>query len=84
MKQNRSFAVLIFIVILGAGAALVYARYSVGANVEAAGLGVGAFVLALVVASAIQVAEPKKPTDDKTHANEIVNRIRPEALEQAS
>ena len=57
MKQNRSFAVLSFLVILGIGAALAYARYRVGANIEAGGIGVGAFVLALVVASAIQVAD---------------------------
>jgi regulator of protease activity HflC (stomatin/prohibitin superfamily) len=57
MKQNRSFAVLVFFVILGVGAALAYARYRVGANVEAVAIGVGAFVLALVVAAAIQVAD---------------------------
>ena len=57
MKQNRSFAVLIFIVIAGVGAALAYARYRVGANLETAGIGVGAFVLALAVACAIQVAD---------------------------
>ena len=57
MKQNRSFAVLVFFVILGVGAALAYARYRVAANLEAVGIGVGAFILALVVASAIQVAD---------------------------
>ncbi len=56
MKQNRSFATLIFIVIVGIGAAVAYARYRVGANVEAAGIGVGSFVMALIVSSAIQVA----------------------------
>ena len=59
MKQNRSFAVLIFVVILGAGAALAYARYRAGANVEAVGIGVAAFFLALIVASAIQVADQR-------------------------
>jgi regulator of protease activity HflC (stomatin/prohibitin superfamily) len=57
MKQNRSFAVLIFIVIAGLGAALAYARYRVGATSEAVGIGVGAFVLALAVSYAIQVAD---------------------------
>jgi hypothetical protein len=57
MKQNRSFAVLAFFVILGVGAAFAYARYRIGANVEAGGVGVCAFVLALVVASAIQIAD---------------------------
>jgi regulator of protease activity HflC (stomatin/prohibitin superfamily) len=57
MKQNRSFAVLISFVILALGAAVAYARYRVGANVEAVGIGVAAFILALVVLSAIQVAD---------------------------
>src|SRR5271170_6399159 len=57
MKQNRSFAVLTFVVILGAGAALAYARYRVGNIMEAAGIGVVGFIVALVVASAIQVAD---------------------------
>jgi regulator of protease activity HflC (stomatin/prohibitin superfamily) len=57
MKQNRSFAVLIFIVIAGVGAALAYLRYRVGATAEAVGIGVGVFVLALAVSYAIQVAD---------------------------
>jgi regulator of protease activity HflC (stomatin/prohibitin superfamily) len=57
MKQNRSFAVLTFFVILGVGAALAYARYRVGSIMEAAGIGVVGFIVALVVASAIQVAD---------------------------
>jgi len=35
VKQNRSFAVLVFFVILGVGAAPAYARYRVAANAEA-------------------------------------------------
>jgi regulator of protease activity HflC (stomatin/prohibitin superfamily) len=57
MKQNRSFALLIFVVILGVGAALAYARYRVAGNFEAGAIGVGAFILAIVVSSAIQVAD---------------------------
>jgi len=57
MKQNRSFAALLSFVVLVLGAAVAYARYRVGANAEAAGIGVVAFVLALVVLSAIQVAD---------------------------
>src|SRR5213595_2361393 len=57
MKQKRSFAVLIFVVIAGVGAALAYARYKVGANSEAVGIGACAFVLALAVSYAIQVAD---------------------------
>jgi regulator of protease activity HflC (stomatin/prohibitin superfamily) len=57
MKQNRSFAILISFVILAVGAGLAYARYRVGANWAAAWIGAGAFVAALVVSSAIQVAD---------------------------
>jgi regulator of protease activity HflC (stomatin/prohibitin superfamily) len=57
MKQNRSFAVLSFVVILGIGAALAYAQYRVGATWEAGGIGVVAFLLALAVSAAIQVAD---------------------------
>src|SRR5271163_3200409 len=57
MKQNRSFAALIFVVILGVGAAFAYARYAVGSIMEAAGIGVVGFIVALVVASSIQVAD---------------------------
>jgi regulator of protease activity HflC (stomatin/prohibitin superfamily) len=57
MKQNRSVAILIFFVILGAGAALAYARYRAGANWDAGWIGAGAFAVALVVSSAIRVAD---------------------------
>jgi regulator of protease activity HflC (stomatin/prohibitin superfamily) len=57
MQQNRSFAALSFIVILGVGAVPAYARYCAGAHVQAGGIGVAAFILALIVASATQVAD---------------------------
>ena len=57
MKQNRSFAILVFFVVLGIGGALAYSKYRVAANAEAIGIGIGAFVLALIIASAIQVAD---------------------------
>src|SRR5580658_1468741 len=57
MRQNRSFALLVFVVILGVGAALAYARYRVAGNLAAGGIGVAAFVLAMVVSSSIQVAD---------------------------
>ncbi len=57
MKQNRSLAVLLSFVILILGAALAYARYRVGANLEAVGIGVVAVIVALAVASAIRVAD---------------------------
>ncbi len=58
MKQNRSpFGLLIFIVILGLGAALAYATQGLAANAQTIGIGVVALVLALVVSSSIQVAD---------------------------
>ena len=57
MQQNRSFAVLSFVVILAIGAALAYTQYRAGANLEAGVIGVAAFILASLVAAAIQVAD---------------------------
>lgn len=57
MKKGSSVPVLTFIVILGIGVALAYARYEVSANLEAIWIGVGAFVVALVVSSAIKIAD---------------------------
>ena len=57
MKQNRSFAVLISLVIFGVGAALAYARHLAGADWEALGIAAAAIVVALSVSSAIQVAD---------------------------
>ena len=54
--QNKSFAMLIFVAILGVGGVLAYARFKVGAPAEAVGIGVIAFVVALVGSSAVQVA----------------------------
>ncbi len=48
---------LSFVVIAGVGAALAYARFRTGDNVGAGGIGVVAFMAALVVSSAIQVAD---------------------------
>jgi regulator of protease activity HflC (stomatin/prohibitin superfamily) len=57
MRSNRSFAALIFVLILGAGAATAYATYRVSAG--PAGLVVlgCAFILAIVISSGIQVAD---------------------------
>ncbi len=57
MKQNRSFAALVFFVILAAGAAIAYLRFRAGSNLEAGWIGAGTFILALIVASSIQVAD---------------------------
>jgi len=56
MKQNSSFAILISFVVFALGAALAYARYRIGAQVEAVGIGVGSVILALIISSTIQVA----------------------------
>jgi regulator of protease activity HflC (stomatin/prohibitin superfamily) len=57
MKQNKSFPLLVFVIIFGIGAALAYGRQRAAANSEALGIGVGAFVLALIVSRGIQVAD---------------------------
>jgi len=57
MRKTSSFAVLIFIVILGIGVGLAYTMYRVSANVESVWIGVSAFVIALVVSSAIKIAD---------------------------
>jgi regulator of protease activity HflC (stomatin/prohibitin superfamily) len=57
VNQNRSIGMLIFLVILGLGAVLAYAAHSVVANLEAVGIGVCALVVAVVVSSAIRVAD---------------------------
>jgi regulator of protease activity HflC (stomatin/prohibitin superfamily) len=56
-QQNRSFAILISVVILVIGGALAYARYRVSDNPGAIAFGVGAVILAFIVASTIQVAD---------------------------
>ena len=56
MKQKSSFALLVFILIMGAGAALIYARHGAASNLQLIGIGVVAFLLALFVSTSIQVA----------------------------
>ncbi|MFZ0636319.1 MAG: slipin family protein [Candidatus Acidiferrales bacterium] len=57
MKKNSSFPALIFVVILGIGAALAYAMHRISADFEALWILGGALVLASVISSAIQVAD---------------------------
>jgi regulator of protease activity HflC (stomatin/prohibitin superfamily) len=57
MKKNSSFPILIFVLILGTGAALAYAKYRISRDIESLWILGTAFVLALVVSSAIQVAD---------------------------
>ena len=57
MRQNKSFASLVFILILGLGAVLAYARHGAAINPEFVGIGVGAFILAMLASSSIQIAD---------------------------
>ncbi len=57
MKKNSSFPILIFVLVLGTGAALAYAKYRISRDVESLWILGVAFILALVVSSAIQVAD---------------------------
>ncbi len=57
MKTNRSFSALIFVLVLGIGAALAYAMHRESADFTAIGILAVSFVLAFAVSSAIQVAD---------------------------
>jgi len=57
MKRNRSFPALIFVVVLGIGAALAYATHMASADIAAIGILAVSFVLACVISSAIQVED---------------------------
>jgi regulator of protease activity HflC (stomatin/prohibitin superfamily) len=59
MKQNKSsLGVLVFIVILGLGAAVAYATHRIEINSEVVSIGIVTLILALVVSSAVQIADP--------------------------
>jgi regulator of protease activity HflC (stomatin/prohibitin superfamily) len=57
MKQNKSVGSFVFILILGVGAVLAYARHGAAINPEFVGIGVGAFILAMLASSSIQIAD---------------------------
>ena len=57
MKKNRSFPALIFVVVLGIGAALAYAAHVASADIAAMGILAVSFVVACAISSAIQVAD---------------------------
>jgi len=57
MRQNKSVASLVFILILGLGAVLAYARHGAAINPEFVGIAVGAFILAMLASSSIQIAD---------------------------
>jgi regulator of protease activity HflC (stomatin/prohibitin superfamily) len=50
--------VLVFIVILGLGAAVAYATHRIEINSEVVSIGIVTLILALVVSSAVQIADP--------------------------
>jgi regulator of protease activity HflC (stomatin/prohibitin superfamily) len=57
MKRNSSFPALIFIVVLAFGFALAFFLHSISANAGAIGVLCGALLAALILSSAIQVAD---------------------------
>ncbi len=57
MRPTSSFATLVFFVILAIGSALAYAMYGLSGNWESFWLIIGAFIVAIVVACAIKVAD---------------------------
>ncbi len=57
MRQNGSFAIAIFILILGVGAVLAFAANGAAGNFASACIGVVAFVVAMLASSAIRVAD---------------------------
>ncbi len=57
MQQNKSFALLSFAVILAIGAAFAWVPFRAGDNLVAGIIGAVAFIVALIAASAIQVAD---------------------------
>jgi regulator of protease activity HflC (stomatin/prohibitin superfamily) len=57
MKTKSSFSVLIFFVILAIGIALTYFSYTLQSEAEAIWVGVISFLLALIVSSAIKIAD---------------------------
>ena len=48
---------MVFLLILGLGAVLAYARHGAAINAEFVGIGVGAFILAMLASSSIQIAD---------------------------
>ena len=56
MTKQNPFAVLIFFIIFGLGAGVAYAMFNVSSNPQSIWIGVGAFIIAIVVSLAIKVA----------------------------
>ena len=57
MRKSSSFAVLVFVVILGIGGGIAFAMYRATADLQSAWVGVIALVIALAVSLAIKIAD---------------------------
>ena len=57
MRKTNSFAILIFFLLFGSGVGVAYVMYRVTANQASVWIAVGAFVIAIIVSSAIKVAD---------------------------
>ncbi len=57
MRQNGSFGILVFVVVAGLGGALALVVNGVAGNIAAVGIGIVAFVVAIIASSAIRVAD---------------------------
>jgi regulator of protease activity HflC (stomatin/prohibitin superfamily) len=57
MRKSSSIALLVFLLIFGAGMGLALAMYGVALNAGSIGIGIAALVLALLVSNAIKVAD---------------------------
>jgi regulator of protease activity HflC (stomatin/prohibitin superfamily) len=57
MRKSSSFAILFFLLILGAGIGLALIMYGGTLNAGGIGIGIGALVLALLVSNAIKIAD---------------------------
>ena len=57
MKTTDSFATLIFVVILSIGVGLTFAMYGISANWESISILIGVFITALLIFSAIRIAD---------------------------
>lgn len=57
MRKGSSFAILIFVIILGIGSGLAFGMYKGSATMESAVIGVIAFVIALVLSTSIRVVD---------------------------
>ncbi len=58
MKSKSSFSVLIFVIIFGIGLAIAYSLYGAANTTEGAIIAGIAFVIAMIVSSAIKIADP--------------------------